>query len=58
LRQASQFAGPVNMCELLQQFTHVHGAGELAGLAQRSIDLIQRFMQPDDGFQEYARLMN
>ena len=52
------YAGNHEDIELLQQFTHVHGAGELAGLAQRSIDLIQRFMQPDDGFQEYARLMN
>ena len=47
--------GPVDI-DLLQAVLQEAGQGELADVARRSIDLINRFFEPGDGFTEFAEI--
>jgi len=49
------YAGNQEDIELLRRIALTQGAGELASVALRSIELINSFMKPDDGFIEYAQ---
>ena len=49
------YAGRREDIEILEPFAHVQEPGELASVALRSIELINSFMKPDDGFIGYAQ---
>jgi len=49
------YAGRREDIEILEPFARVQEPGELASVARRSIELINSFMKPDDGFIEYAQ---
>ena len=49
------YAGNREDIEILRRFALTQGPGELASVALRSVELINRFMKPDDGFIDYAQ---
>ena len=49
------YAGNREDIEILRRFVLTQGPGELASVALRSVELINSFMQPDDGFIDYAQ---